>query len=183
MSILIFSRSSSHLSRQCLYLPCVARRRLETSRRYLATHQTIRTKETSLQNINNIEINKERLLADLHHTCQWGIGERWGDQPTEVGMRRLALSDDDRHVRDWFVETTKSLGCTVTIDEMGNIFAIRPGAKPGPPTAAGSHLDTQPTGGRYDGILGVISAVEMLKTLNQYGVETEYPIGVVNWTK
>lgn len=65
--------------------------------------------------------------------------------PTETGMSRLSLSDTDKQARDWFAETTKTLGCTVTTDAMGNQFAIRPGLKDGPPTVAGSHLDTQPT--------------------------------------
>ena len=98
-------------------------------------------------------------------------------------MSRLTLSDDDKKVRDWFVETTKSLGCKVTVDAMGNIFAIRPGRLDGPPTLVGSHLDTQPTGGRYDGILGVQAGIEMLKILQEHDVETEFPVGVVNWTK
>ncbi|KAL8830250.1 MAG: hypothetical protein Q9191_001531 [Dirinaria sp. TL-2023a] len=62
-------------------------------------------------------------------------------------MSRLALSDEDKQARDWFVGTTQSLGCKVDVDAMGNIYATRPGKKPGPPTCAGSHLDTQPTGG------------------------------------
>lgn len=98
-------------------------------------------------------------------------------------MSRLALSDTDKQARDWFVETTQALGCKTTIDEMGNIFAVRPGLNNDkPPTYAGSHLDTQPTGGRYDGILGVTAGVEMLKVLADNWVETEYPVGVVNWT-
>lgn len=64
---------------------------------------------------------------------------------TETGMSRLSLSDTDKQSRDWFTETTKALGCTVTVDAMGNQFAVRPGQKEGPPTFAGSHLDTQPT--------------------------------------
>ena len=68
---------------------------------------------------------------------------------SETGVTRLALSDHDREVRDWFARTTTELGCKVSIDEMGNMVAIRPGRREGPPTAAGSHLDTQPTGGRY----------------------------------
>ena len=72
----------------------------------------------------------------------------------------------------------------MTVDAMGNIFAVRSGIRnDAPPTFAGSHLDTQPSGGRYDGILGVTAAVEMLKVLNENWVETEYPVGVVNWTK
>jgi len=98
-------------------------------------------------------------------------------------MERLALLDSDKQARDWFAEVTKSLGCTVTVDEMGNQFAVRPGKKDGPPTYAGSHLDTQPTGGRYDGPLGVAAAINMVRTLHEQNIETEYPIGVVNWTK
>ena len=99
-------------------------------------------------------------------------------------MARLALSDEDKQVRDWFIETTKGLGCDVTIDEMGNIFAVRPGKrKDVPATFMGSHLDTQPTGGRYDGILGVCAGLEVLKVLEEKGIETEGGIGVVNWTK
>ena len=64
-------------------------------------------------------------------------------------MSRLSLSDADKVCRDWFVKTTKSLGCKVHIDAMGNTFAVRPGKRAGPPTCAGSHLDTQPSGGRY----------------------------------
>jgi acetylornithine deacetylase/succinyl-diaminopimelate desuccinylase-like protein len=99
-------------------------------------------------------------------------------------MKRLALSDSDKVARDWFVEQTKALGCKVTVDAMGNTFAVRPGLNnDAPPTYAGSHLDTQPSGGRYDGILGVTAALEMLKVLDENWVETEHPVGVVNWTK
>lgn len=97
-------------------------------------------------------------------------------------MSRLALSDSDEQARDWFVATTKSLGCDVHVDEMGNLFAIRPGRKDGAATFAGSHLDTQPTGGRYDGILGVCAGIEAIRTMNDHNIETEYPTGVINWT-
>ncbi|MCJ1288643.1 hypothetical protein MMC34_000171 [Xylographa carneopallida] len=97
-------------------------------------------------------------------------------------MSRLALSDADKHARDWFAATARSLGCSVRVDAMGNTFAVRPGRRSGPPTCAGSHLDTQPTGGRYDGILGVCAGVEMLRVLQEEGAETEFPVGVVNWT-
>jgi acetylornithine deacetylase/succinyl-diaminopimelate desuccinylase-like protein len=99
-------------------------------------------------------------------------------------MSRLTLSDSDKSVRDWFVETTHTAGCKTTVDEMGNIFAVRPGLNnDAPPTFIGSHLDTQPSGGRYDGVLGVTAGVEMLKVLNDNWVETEFPVGVINWTK
>lgn len=99
-------------------------------------------------------------------------------------MQRLALSEDDKKVREWFIQTTKELNCNVTIDEMGNIFAVRPGRrKDVPATFIGSHLDTQPTGGRYDGILGVLAGIETLKVMEEMGLETEGGVGVVNWTK
>lgn len=88
-------------------------------------------------------------------------------------MSRLALSDTDKQARDWFRDTTTSLGCTVKVDQMGNQFAVRPGKKQGLPTCAGSHLGTQPAGGTYDGILGVTAAVEMLRVLHEEKVETE----------
>jgi len=99
-------------------------------------------------------------------------------------MQRLALSQEDKQVRDWFIETTEALGGKITVDAMGNIFAVRPGRRTDvPATFIGSHLDTQPTGGRYYGILGVLSGIETLKTLNDMGLETEGGVGVVNWTK
>ena len=99
-------------------------------------------------------------------------------------MQRLALSEEDKSVRDWFIETTKALKCNVSVDTIGNIFAVRPGRRADvAPTFIGSHLDTQPTGGRYDGILGVLSGIEALKVIDEMGIETEGGIGLVNWTK
>ncbi|EMR80388.1 putative n-carbamoyl-l-amino acid hydrolase protein [Botrytis cinerea BcDW1] len=92
-------------------------------------------------------VDRERLWKELHYTCQWGRGEQWGTGETDRGMSRLALSSADKQARDWFVKTTKNLGCDVKVDTMGNIFAIRPGRKDGPATYAGSHLDTQWTNG------------------------------------
>jgi len=97
-------------------------------------------------------------------------------------MSRLALTDADKEARDWFVTTAKELDCKVYVDAMGNTFAIRKGRRSGPPTYAGSHLDTQPSGGRYDGILGVHAGVEMLRVFKEHKIETEYPVGVINWT-
>ena len=104
--------------------------------------------------------------------------------PTETGMARLSLNDADKEIRNWFLSTAKSLDCKTSIDQMGNLFAIRPGKNhSAPPIMMGSHLDTQPTGGRYDGILGVNAGLEVLKTLHDNNVETEGSVGVVNWTK
>ena len=95
---------------------------------------------------------------------------------------RLTLNDDDASVRRWFIDQVQSLGCSVTVDSMGNIFAVYPGKRSGPPIAMGSHLDTQPTGGRYDGILGVLAGLEVLKTIKENGIVPENPLAVVVWT-
>ncbi|KAI0112568.1 hypothetical protein GGR51DRAFT_46087 [Nemania sp. FL0031] len=149
-----------------------------TPRRELATQVT----KPRTTDIEALKVNQGRLMETLHDTCSWGTGKRWGDGLNETGMSRLSLSDTDKKARDWFVETTSSLGCDVKVDAMGNIFAVRPGCQEGLATFAGSHLDTQPSGGRYDGILGVLAGIEMLKVLKDHHVETEFPVGVVNWT-
>ncbi|KAL8660795.1 MAG: hypothetical protein Q9202_006217 [Teloschistes flavicans] len=161
-------------------------RSIQAVRRYMPFAQ--RREFASLDNVYaplaGLKVKQTRLMNDVHSTCEWGKGYRWGMGKHETGMSRLALSDADKQVRDWFVETTRSLGCRVHVDAMGNIFAVRPGRRRGfPPTCAGSHLDTQPTGGRYDGILGVCAGVEMLRVLHEQKIETEFPVGVVNWTK
>ncbi|KAJ5621778.1 Peptidase M20 [Penicillium herquei] len=141
------------------------------------------TTDLSEAEVSALRANKDRLAKDLHESCQWGYGIRWGEGSTDTGMQRLALSEEDKSVRDWFIQTMKDLKCQITIDEMGNIFAVRPGRRGDvPATFIGSHLDTQPTGGRYDGILGVLSGVEVIKRLDEMGLETEGGIGVVNWT-
>ncbi|KAI1374420.1 amidase [Hypoxylon crocopeplum] len=149
-----------------------------SSRHYFST----RTANMQDADLKALRVQQSRLMDALHHTCSFGTGKRWGSATTETGMARLALSDSDKQARDWFIETTKALGCTVTVDAMGNIFAVRPGRREGPATFAGSHLDTQPSGGRYDGILGVHAGIEMLSVLQDHQVETEFPVGVVNWT-
>jgi N-carbamoyl-L-amino-acid hydrolase len=99
------------------------------------------------------------------------------------GICRLTLTDLDRQVRDWFKAQCEALGCTVAVDEVGNMFARRPGRNSAlPPIAMGSHLDTQPTGGKFDGALGVLAALEALRTLHDLGYETNAPIEIVNWT-
>ena len=99
------------------------------------------------------------------------------------GICRLTLTDFDRQVRDWFKLRCEALGCTVTVDEVGNMFARRPGRNDKlAPIAMGSHLDTQPTGGKFDGALGVLGALEALRTLHETGYETNAPIEIVNWT-
>ena len=99
------------------------------------------------------------------------------------GIKRLTVSDEDKRVRDWFKAECEKLGCIVEVDEVGNMFATRAGKRKDVlPIALGSHLDTQPTGGKFDGVLGVLGALEALRTLVDMGYETNAPIMIVNWT-
>ena len=99
------------------------------------------------------------------------------------GCRRLALTDEDRAGRDLFVSWCLDAGCRISVDDMGNIFARRRGRRPElPAVATGSHLDTQPHGGRFDGVYGVLAGLEVIRTLNDHHVETEAPVDVVVWT-
>ncbi len=129
-----------------------------------------------MSGMTNLEIDPERLWDDLMATAKIG-GTAKG------GICRLTLTDLDRQVRDWFKARVEALGCTFTIDDMGNMFARRVGQRDNvPPIAMGSHLDTQPTGGKFDGALGVLAALEALRTLHRAGYETFAPVEVVNWT-
>ncbi|CAH6723898.1 hypothetical protein CLIB1444_22S00716 [[Candida] jaroonii] len=130
----------------------------------------------------HLKIKENRYIDTIHETAKWGAKGVWGPGETETGVCRLALSDEDKKVRDWFVEEVKSLGCKVTIDAMGNIFAVYPGKNEGLPLAIGSHLDTQPTGGRYDGILGVLGGLEVIRTMKDNDFVPNYPIAVIDWT-
>jgi N-carbamoyl-L-amino-acid hydrolase len=99
------------------------------------------------------------------------------------GSRRLALTDLDREARDLFVRWCEEAGCTVSVDAMGNIFARRAGTDDAlPPVLAGSHLDTQPNGGKFDGVFGVLAALEAVRTLNDHAIETKRAIEIVDWT-
>ncbi|KAG7192814.1 uncharacterized protein KQ657_001269 [Scheffersomyces spartinae] len=133
--------------------------------------------------MNQLKIKQGRLVDTIHHTAQWGASGVWGSHPTETGVRRLALGDEDKKVRDWLVEEARLLGCEVKVDAVGNIFAIYPGKDNlQPPTGMGSHLDTQPTGGRYDGIYGVLSGLEVLRTMKDNNYVPNYPVALVDWT-
>jgi beta-ureidopropionase / N-carbamoyl-L-amino-acid hydrolase len=123
----------------------------------------------------NLRINGARLWDELMETAAIGATQKGG-------ICRLTLTDLDRQVRDWFTARAEGLGCTVTVDSMGAMFARRAGRADVPPIAMGSHLDTQPTGGKFDGVLGVLAALEALRTLVDAGYETFAPIEVVNWT-
>jgi N-carbamoyl-L-amino-acid hydrolase len=99
------------------------------------------------------------------------------------GVCRLALTDLDKQGRDLVVGWAKEAGLTITIDKIGNVFMRRAGKNPKlPPIACGSHIDTQPTGGKFDGNYGVLAGLEVVRTLNDHGIETEAPIEVVFWT-
>ena len=99
------------------------------------------------------------------------------------GCNRQALTDEDKLGRDLFANWCREAGCTVSVDEMGNMFARRPGSNTdAPPVITGSHLDTQPTGGKFDGVYGVLAGLEVLRTLEEAGIETDAPLEVVVWT-
>ena len=99
------------------------------------------------------------------------------------GSNRQALSDDDRAGRELFIGWAEQAGCTVELDGVGNLFARRPGADPdAPPVVLGSHLDTQPTGGRFDGVYGVLGGLEVVEALNDHSVQTRAPVEVAVWT-
>ena len=126
--------------------------------------------------MRNLMINGERLWASLMELARIGATEKGG-------VCRLAASDLDAEARRLFIRWCEEAGCTVTVDRIGNIFARRPGRNPDlPPVMTGSHLDTQPTGGRFDGAYGVMAGLEVVRTLNDLGYETEAPVEIVAWT-
>ena len=127
--------------------------------------------------MNNLaRVNGERLWNSLMEMAQIGATEKGG-------VSRLALTDEDRRGRDLFVQWCEEAGCSIRVDAMGNIFARRAGRHDHlAPVLTGSHGDSQPFGGKYDGIYGVLAGVEVLRTLNDLGIETDRPIEVVNWT-
>ncbi|MDE1164768.1 MAG: Zn-dependent hydrolase [Pseudomonas sp.] len=134
------------------------------------------TTATEVLQSSERHIDSERLWQSLMELAQLGA-------TAKGGVCRLALTDLDRQARDLFVQWCTAAGCTVTVDEVGNIFARRPGRNPSlAPVMTGSHIDTQPTGGKFDGCFGVLAGVEVLRTLNDLGVETEAPLEVVVWT-
>src|ERR1051325_8936269 len=116
----------------------------------------------------NLRIDGARLWGELMETAAIGATQKGG-------ICRLTLTDLDRQVRDWFKARAEKLGCTVRVDSVGAMFARRPGRADIPPIAMGSHLDTQPTGGKFDGVLGVLSALEALRTMVEAGYETYGP--------
>lgn len=124
----------------------------------------------------NMRVDGARLWETIMETAKIGGTEKGG-------VKRLTLTDLDAQVRRWFIGKCEEAGCAVHYDDMGNIFARRPGRDNSlPPIAIGSHLDTQPTGGKFDGIIGVLAGLEVLRTLNDSGIETNAPVEVIDWT-
>ena len=122
-----------------------------------------------------MRINRARLAESMD-----ALGKIGGT--ARGGLHRVALTDDDRRGRDLLVRWMKEAGLTVTVDQMGNLFGIRPGTEARPPVFMGSHADSVPSGGQYDGQLGVLCALETLRTLNDRKARTRHPVGMIVFT-
>jgi N-carbamoyl-L-amino-acid hydrolase len=126
--------------------------------------------------LTDLRVNGKRLQESLEAMA--AIGATSGG-----GVHRLALSDEDKQARDLFVKWLEELDLEITIDEMGSIFGLRPGKSKGlTPVMSGSHVDSQPKGGRFDGILGVMGPLEVLRTIHENNIETERSLVIVDWT-
>ncbi|MFM2356602.1 MAG: hypothetical protein RLZZ528_2338, partial [Pseudomonadota bacterium] len=123
----------------------------------------------------NLRINPERLWDSLMEMAKIGPGVAGGNN-------RQTLTDADGEGRHLFRRWCEAAGMTMGVDTMGNMFATRAGTEDLPPVYMGSHLDTQPTGGKYDGVLGVLGALEVVRSMNDLGIRTRHPIVVTNWT-
>nr|WP_281259286.1 hydantoinase/carbamoylase family amidase [Salinigranum rubrum] len=124
----------------------------------------------------NLTLDRDRFVSTMKEQAEIG-GTDGG------GLHRLTLSDEDKAIRDWFAERMEEEGLETRVDTFGNMFGRREGTDPdAKPVMVGSHLDSQPFGGIYDGALGVIAALEFVRTLNDEGIETTHPIEIVNWT-
>lgn len=124
----------------------------------------------------NMRINGDRLWDSLMEMAKIGPGVAGGNN-------RQTLTDEDAEGRALFQKWCEAEGCTMGLDEIGNMFARREGTDPDAlPVYVGSHLDTQPTGGKYDGVLGVLGGLEIIRTMNELGIKTKHPIVVTNWT-
>ncbi len=129
-----------------------------------------------MSDLSNMRIDGQRLWDTLMEMAKIG-GTPKG------GCKRLTLTDLDKQGRELFTQWCEAAGCTMSVDEMGNMFARRAGTDDSlPPVMMGSHLDTQPTGGKFDGVLGVLGALEVVRSLNDLNIKTKHPIEVANWT-
>lgn len=125
---------------------------------------------------SNLKINGERLWSSLMEMAKIGATPKGG-------VKRLTLTDLDLESRELFKSWCEDAGCTVSVDKMGTMFARRDGTDNSlPPVMVGSHLDSQPTGGKFDGALGVLSALELVRTLKDLDIKTKHPIEIVNFT-
>src|ERR1700744_884938 len=125
---------------------------------------------------SNLQIDSVRLWDTIHETAKFGATPKGG-------VRRLTLGAEDKQVRDWFRQACEAAGLEVPVDTPGSMFGVPTGRDmTKPPVGLGSHLDTQPTGGKFDGVLGTLAALEVVRTLNDAGIETEIPICIANWT-
>src|SRR6266850_2193920 len=122
-----------------------------------------------------MRIDKRRLEQSIEELGRIGRTPRGG-------LTRLALSDEDKRGRDWMVSRMREAGLAVTVDQMGNIFGRRAADSALPPVMMGSHVDSVPTGGRYDGQLGVLCALEAIRTLHDHGIRTRHPVTLVIFT-
>lgn len=122
-----------------------------------------------------LRVDGERFWADVMASAEIGPG-------TAGGLSRLALTDADRGVRALFAQRAEDAGLSLTVDRLGNMFARYDGREDLPPVLTGSHLDTQIAGGRFDGIVGVMGALEAVRTLSDQGITPKRPIVVVNWS-
>ena len=133
-------------------------------------------KGISMAAYDNLRIDGGRLWSSLMEMAKIGPGVAGGNN-------RQALTDEDAEGRRLFQRWCESEDLTVAIDEMGHMFARREGSEPElPPVMLGSHLDTQPTGGKFDGVLGVLAAVEVVRRMNEAEIATRHPVEIVNWT-
>ncbi|ESW89576.1 MULTISPECIES: Zn-dependent hydrolase [unclassified Mesorhizobium] len=124
----------------------------------------------------NLRINSDRLWDSIMEMAKIGPGIAGGNN-------RQTVTDEDGEGRHLFKRWCEAAGLEMGLDEMGTMFARREGADPSlPPVYVGSHLDTQPTGGKYDGVLGVLGGLEIIRSLNDLGIQTRHPIVVTNWT-
>ncbi len=125
---------------------------------------------------SNMKVNGQRLWDSLMAMAEIGPGVAGGNN-------RQTLTDDDATGRALFQQWCEEAGCTMGLDKMGTMFARREGTDPDAlPVYVGSHLDTQPTGGKYDGVLGVLGGLEIVRQLNDLNIKTKHPIVVTNWT-